>query len=58
MSPRYGAGLARSRRNLCRHVTATMVNENFPAAGKQELFAGLSRPELPEGQPTTSSDFA
>jgi hypothetical protein len=27
-----------------------MVNENFPAAAKSELFAGLGRPELPQAR--------
>jgi hypothetical protein len=34
-----------------------MVNENFQAAGKQELFAGLAGPQLPERHPSVPADF-
>jgi hypothetical protein len=35
-----------------------MVNENFPTAARQELFAGLKRPELPHRQYGTPRIFA
>jgi hypothetical protein len=34
-----------------------MVNENFPAAPKQEDFAGSAGPELPKQAGQASSDF-
>jgi hypothetical protein len=34
-----------------------MVNENFPAGAKSELFAGLSRLELPRGRPVLPGIF-
>jgi hypothetical protein len=36
---------------------AMMVNENFRAARKQEVFAGLAGPELPQQPDRTSVDF-
>jgi hypothetical protein len=34
-----------------------MVNENFPTAASQELFAGSALPELPSRRPLRQRDF-